>query len=106
MPKSRLIYNRDLSLSARGMAMASLAINNAIIGSLQKVYSLVKPHASAQPRRCFVVWVNEAVMVAPEQCTRSPVLTAVRRLRSPSSRQREGQYIVGTVTRSIEGTSP
>src|SRR5713101_999618 len=43
-------------------------------------------------------------MVVPEQCTKSSVLTVVRRLKFLSSQQKVDQFTAGTVTRSIEGT--
>src|SRR5712691_4051796 len=43
-------------------------------------------------------------MVVPEQCTKSSVLTVVRRLKFLSSQQKVDQFTAGTVTKSIEGT--
>ncbi len=43
-------------------------------------------------------------MVVPEQCTKSSVLTVVRRRKFLSSQQKVDQFTVGTVTKSIEGT--
>jgi len=42
--------------------------------------------------------------VVPEQCTKSSVLTVVRRLKFLSSQQKVDQFTAGTVTKSIEGT--
>jgi len=42
--------------------------------------------------------------VVPEQCTKSSVLTVVRRLKFLSSQQKVDQFTAGTVTKSIAGT--
>ena len=42
--------------------------------------------------------------VVPEQCTKSSVLTAVRKLKFLSSQQKVDQFTAGTVTKSIAGT--
>src|SRR5438094_10215911 len=43
-------------------------------------------------------------MAVPEQCTKSSVLTVVRRLKFLSSQQKVDQFTAGPVTKSIEGT--
>jgi hypothetical protein len=47
-----------------------------------------------------VAVVSEAATAAPEKCTRLFVLTAVLKLKSPSSQLKAGQFTAGTASQT------